>query len=250
MGTETIAVSGAAGQLGRAIVRDLKHAGYQVFGFDMVEPSEDILNSIDYFETVDISDRAAVENALGGAVKALGSLDGMVCNAGVSVFEPFMERPEQSVDFVYQVNLRGTINCIITFLALELNNQTATPRSIVNVASMYGVVSPDPRIYLDLDRKNSEIYGATKAGVIQLTKYYAVHARNMGVRVNCVSPGGVLNEEEPQGEGFQKEYALRCPLGRLAFDHEIAHAISFLLSDKASYINGHNLVVDGGFSSW
>ena len=70
------------------------------------------------------------------------------------------------------------------------------------------------------------------------------------MRVNCVSPGGVLNEKNPQGEGFQKEYASRCPMGRMAKDTEIANAVAFLISDAASYVNGHNLIVDGGFSCW
>jgi NAD(P)-dependent dehydrogenase (short-subunit alcohol dehydrogenase family) len=124
--------------------------------------------------------------------------------------------------------------------------------SVVNVASHYGIISPDPRIYTDCNRRNSEIYGATKAGVIQMTKYFAVNAREDGanVRVNAVAPGGILNEDNPQGHDFQKLYSERCPMQRMAYVNEMSGPILFLLSSDAAYINGHTIVVDGGMSVW
>ena len=86
--------------------------------------------------------------------------------------------------------------------------------SIVNIGSHYGAISPDPRIYTDCNRKNSEIYGATKAAVIQMTKYFAVHSAEYNVRTNAVSPGGILDSDNPQGEDFQKNYSFRCPMGK------------------------------------
>jgi NAD(P)-dependent dehydrogenase (short-subunit alcohol dehydrogenase family) len=120
----------------------------------------------------------------------------------------------------------------------------------VNIASIYGEISPDPKIYLDGDRKNSEVYGATKAGVIQMTKYFAVHLAEKGLRVNAVSPGGIYNPETPQSERFIKEYSKRNPMGRMAMANEILGAILYLSSDTSSYVTGHNLVVDGGMSCW
>lgn len=146
------------------------------------------------------------------------------------------------------VNLKGTLLCSKEFIKHRKEN--GNHGTVVNIASHYGLISPDPRIYIDCDRQNSEIYGATKAGIIQMTRYYAVHAAPFDIRFNSVSPGGVRNPENPQGPEFQKEYNLRCPAGRMAETHEIVGAIIFLLSPAASYINGHNLVVDGGMTCW
>jgi NAD(P)-dependent dehydrogenase (short-subunit alcohol dehydrogenase family) len=146
------------------------------------------------------------------------------------------------------VNVKGTIICTQEFIKHRISR--GGQGSIVNIASHYGLISPDPRIYTDCARKNSEIYGATKAGVIQMTKYYAVHVAEHGIRVNAVSPGGVVNPENPQGVDFQKNYGFRCPMGRMAETNEVVGAVLFLLTPAASYINGHNLVVDGGMSVW
>jgi NAD(P)-dependent dehydrogenase (short-subunit alcohol dehydrogenase family) len=120
--------------------------------------------------------------------------------------------------------------------------------SIVNVASIYGVVAPDPRIYLDdKSQYNSSIYGMTKAAIIQMSKYYAIQFAPYGIRVNTISPGGIKQE---QTITFQKAYIEKTPMRRMAESNEIVDAILFLLSDMSSYITGHNLIVDGGMSAW
>jgi NAD(P)-dependent dehydrogenase (short-subunit alcohol dehydrogenase family) len=142
------------------------------------------------------------------------------------------------------VNVGGTFLC--TREALRLMKDQGRG-SIVNIGSVYGVVSSDPRIYTDCARMNSEVYSASKAGVIQLTKYFAVHAASLGVRVNCVSPGGVFNQ---QGADFVRNYSNRVPLGRMAQDSEICGAVIFLASPEAGYVSGQNIVVDGGLTAW
>ena len=134
----------------------------------------------------------------------------------------------------------------------ELLHKIKVAGSIVNIASHYGIISPDPRIYTDCARRNSEVYGATKAGIIQMTKYFSVNAIADGanIRVNAVAPGGIKNHRNPQGEDFQKNYGKRCPMGRLAETAEIVSPALYLLSEDASYINGHTLVIDGGMTAW
>jgi NAD(P)-dependent dehydrogenase (short-subunit alcohol dehydrogenase family) len=120
--------------------------------------------------------------------------------------------------------------------------------NIINIGSMYGVVSPDPRMYGDESSLRSpEVYAASKAGVIQLTRYLAVHLAAHNIRVNCLSPGGVFND---QTEEFSKSYNARVPLGRMAKPEDMKGALVFLASDASSYVTGHNLVVDGGFTIW
>ena len=85
-----------------------------------------------------------------------------------------------------------------------------------------------------------------------LTKYFSVNALSDGanIRVNAVAPGGIKNHQNPQGEDFQKNYGKRCPMGRLAETKEIVSPVLYLLSEDASYINGHTLVIDGGMTAW
>jgi NAD(P)-dependent dehydrogenase (short-subunit alcohol dehydrogenase family) len=83
-----------------------------------------------------------------------------------------------------------------------------------------------------------------------MTKYFAVHAAEYGIRTNAVSPGGIRNPDNPQGENFQQNYGYRCPMGRMAETHEMIGAVLFLLSPAANYINGQNIVVDGGTTCW
>ena len=131
---------------------------------------------------------------------------------------------------------------LLTMLLAE----SANP-AIVNIGSIYGVVSSDPRIYTDCSRMNSEAYSASKAGVIQLTKYFSAHLAEHKIRVNCVSPGGIFNN---QGDDFVKNYSHRTPFSRMATVDEICGAIIFLASIDSNYITGQNIIVDGGFTSW
>jgi len=121
--------------------------------------------------------------------------------------------------------------------------------SIVNVSSIYGLISPDFRIYEgDPEQYNSAAYGASKAGIIQLTKYRAAAAMaNFEICVNAVSPGGIYQDHHPK---FNKLYSERVPMKRMTQPEEIVNAILFLLSPPSSYITGQNIVVDGGMSIW
>lgn len=252
---ETILVTGAAGQLGSSIVNGLLDCNSLVIATDTsMRQLVECTNRYGWDkETVlltdcDIRDLASISDAINNNGGPFAHVTGLVANAGVSVFEHYLERPEESIDWVMDVNIKGTLLCIREFIKHRKSHGSGG--SIVNIASHYGVVSPDPRIYTDCDRKNSEIYGATKAGIIQMTKYFAVHAAEYGIRTNAVSPGGIRNPDHPQGEAFQKNYSYRCPMGRMAETDEIIGAILFLLSPAASYINGQNIVIDGGTTCW
>ena len=248
-------VTGVAGQIGQGLVSAIIGAGGRVLGLDI---SGDRMQGIAsekgwtakqvHLKEVDIRDAKKVEEAFDEGLSVFGDITGQINNAAVSVFDPWAERTDEDFDLVMQVNLKGTFHCIRAFLAHHLKNNTEG--SIVNIASHYGIVSPDPRIYTDCARRNSEVYGASKAGVIQMTKYFAVNTEGAKVRVNAVAPGGVRDPITPQGADFQKRYSERCPMGRMAETIEIVGPVLFLLSPLASYINGHTLVVDGGSTSW
>ena len=236
---EVVLLTGANGQLGREINKNLTHR-YDIINLDVSYPNE----KCDFhYRNVDISNLDAVREVYNDI-----NPDVVINNAGISVFSSFMERTIDELDHIYSVNLKGTINMINEFAKINKDNKDA--KRIVNIASLYGVISADPRIYTDCARNSPEIYAATKAGVIQLTKYYCVHLRDLNIRVNSVSPGGIFNPDAPQGDDFVKNYSYRCPMGRMGSVEEVAKGVRFLVSSDSSYVNGHNLVIDGGSSSW
>lgn len=240
-------LTGANGQLGRASAKILKELGAKVIGGDVQEKSEN-KNLKDYIQ-VDITISEQVNRAIESTFKKYGRIDCLINNAGVSTFENFEDRSEENFDWVMDVNLKGTFFCIQNFVK-HFDLAKLKSGRIINIASFYGVISPDPRIYIDLPRKNSEVYGATKAGIIQMTKYFAVHLAERNINVNCISPGGIFNAENPQGPEFQKAFAYRCPQKRMAKQEEIVSALPYLMSPASSYVNGVNLVIDGGMSCW
>ena len=133
--------------------------------------------------------------------------------------------------------------------------------SVVFISSIYGIVGNDhsiykgsnlAKVYSNKNQSNkiysSSAYNASKGGLISLTKFLAGYWPGRNIRFNCVSPGGIKNNKE--NKTFVKKYSKKVPLNRKANLREISEAIIFLLSDKSNYINGHNLVVDGGFTTW
>ena len=147
------------------------------------------------------------------------------------------------------VNVNGMFLCCQT-VAREMEKNRAG--SIINISSIYGMVAPDQRIYQGSFYEGREIntpliYSTSKGAVISLTRYLATYLAKYGIRVNTVTPGGVYSG---QNEMFVKKYSEKCPLGRMAQPEEIFSAVYFLASDASSYITGHNLIVDGGWSVW
>ena len=117
--------------------------------------------------------------------------------------------------------------------------------SVVNIASTYGIVAPDFTIYDGTEMTSPAAYAAIKGGIINMTKYFASYLGKHNVRFNCVSPGGIFDNQNPI---FVANYEKKVPLKRMGKPVDIAPSISFLLSDDAGYITGHNLVVDGGWT--
>ena len=150
-----------------------------------------------------------------------------------------------------------TVNVDAVFLAVRELGPGMAERgngSIINVASIYGVVGPDQRIYegswyedLGGAINTPMIYAATKGAIISMTRYLATYWGSKGVRCNCLTPGGVASG---QNEEFDKRYSERVPMGRMAKANEMMGAMIYLASDASTYVNGQNIIVDGGWTAW
>lgn len=118
--------------------------------------------------------------------------------------------------------------------------------SIINISSIYGVVSNDPTIYAETSMVQPPTYNFVKAGMINYTRYLACYYGKQGIRANCISPGGYFNQ---QPQPFVDQYCQRVPVGRMLGNDDIQGAVVFLASDASTYVTGHNLMVDGGWTS-
>tara|TARA_B100000315_G_scaffold164043_1_gene152635 strand:- start:6026 stop:6739 length:714 start_codon:yes stop_codon:yes gene_type:complete len=232
-------ITGSESQLGKVYINRLLELNYRIIGFDAFPETEN--SRIEYFR-VDITSQREISSVI---EKIQGNIDVLVNNAGVSVFSSFEERTEEELDFVMGANLKGTI-----LMIQAVFNRFFKPQKkgcIVNIGSIYGVVAGDMRIYNEEDRRTPEIYGATKAAVINLTKYFAAYMAPYNVRVNCISPGGIFNHQDSE---FVSKYSLKVPMGRMGKETELLSTLEYLVSDESCYVTGQNIVVDGGLTVW
>ena len=236
-----VLITGSNGQLGRAFSSFLFEAGHTLVLVDKKIDEDNFPNSKRvFFENIDLTANGSLDE-IG---RKHGDVDVLINNAGVGVFTDFLEREEWEIKEAIMLNLHVPI--FLTKLLLQGMVQRRNG-NIINIASLYGVVSSDYRIYGDSGRNNSETYSATKAGLIGFTKYVAANFGHLNIRCNSITPGGVRKK---QSKDFVKNYEMRTPLGRMASEADIVAGLEFLISSKSEYVTGHNLIIDGGFSAW
>jgi NAD(P)-dependent dehydrogenase (short-subunit alcohol dehydrogenase family) len=247
-------VTGGLGQLGSVYAAGLAERGMRVAVFDIVagSPAEGVRS----YE-VDITDRAALEEAEQAVERDLGVPHLLVNNAGLDSppdapaeeVGPFETYPEESFDAVMDVNVKGTLlSCQVVGGAMAREGRG----SIVNVSSIYGLLSPVQDLYaFRRDRGETFVkpvaYSVSKSAILNLTRYLATYWATSGVRVNTLTLGGVFDEQPRE---FLDAYEARVPLGRMLDAQEALGAVVFLASDASSYVTGANVVVDGGWSAW
>jgi len=252
-------VTGAAGQLGGEYVRTLLKAGASVAAFDIhPENPKGGLRSINSEKLIlvktDIGNRKSIEQGLETVTSRLGDPDVLINNAAIDAppnadeqeTGPFETYPESSWEIMMDINLKGMFLCC----QVIGGHMARTGRgSIINISSIYGILSPDQRIYEYKDKPfiKPVTYAVSKGGVLNLTRYLATYWAKKGVRVNTLTLGGVFNNQD---ETFLKNYSNKVPLGRMARQDEYNGAVLFLASDASSYMTGANLIIDGGFSCW
>lgn len=151
-------------------------------------------------------------------------------------------------DWNYDIDM--SINSVFRITKTAFPDLQKSKGVILNVASMYGHVAPDYRIYEGTAFSNPPSYGVAKAGVIQFTKYLASFLSPHGIRVNALSPGAFPHEATQKNAEFMARLGAKNPIGRIGYPHELKGAVALLCSDAGSYITGQNLCVDGGWAAW
>ena len=245
-----VLLTGANGRLGQVYAVALLTSGAFVYVSDIqdaINPAlESVMkgNGLTQYEYIKVD--VTSEESLHVAESHIGTaVDVLINNAGAKgVKGPFETRKVEDIDAVHAVHIKGTILCSKIFSEKMI---VVKKGKIINIASIYGMVAPDKKIYDDPAKINSEVYGATKAGVIQLTKYFAAYLGEYGITANCISPGGVFHDG--QSTIFVKNYCAKTPLGRMASPEDLTDIVCFLSSDGSNYISGQNIAVDGGFTS-
>ncbi len=194
---------------------------------------------------LDIGDEESILAAVRGAAQKFGGLHGMVNATFGSTGKRFEELTAADFDRTNRLNLTGSF-----ILAREAAKHMSAGGAMVLYASMYGVVAPNPANYPGDMAPNPIEYGAGKAGMIQMVRYMAGHFGPAGIRVNAVAPGPYPHQATQDDSVFMGNLARQTMLGRIGRQDEMAGPTAFLLSDAASYITGHCLNVDGGWTAW
>lgn len=261
---EVAVVTGAFGKLGPLWIETLLDAGARVLALDRLGaphsfPFAQLEKATDpdrlLVAHADVRDRAALERARERCALSLGVPSVLVNNAGID--EPpgasagrhrLDEIPFEVSRAIFEVNALGLFLVSQVFGA----RMVALGRgSIVNIGSLYAEVAPDARLYDHLGADPPFVkppaYGASKAAVVNLTRYLATHWAGSGVRVNALSPGGVRGGQDAE---FQRKFCARVPLGRMAELDDLRGPLLFLASRASAYVTGTELVVDGGFTAW
>jgi NAD(P)-dependent dehydrogenase (short-subunit alcohol dehydrogenase family) len=237
-------VTGAARGIGLAVARKFLAEGWRVALLDI--EGELLWNSVEALKAAgntlglhcDVSDAGAVASAFAEIERRFGRLDALVNNAGIAVFAPLLETSNEDWRRVLEVNLTGPFLCTKTAVPLMREHGGG---AIVNITSISAVRASTLR----------SAYGTSKAGLAHLTKQLAVELASLGIRVNGVAPGPVETAmaKAVHTAEIRADYHDAIPLNRYGLEEELAEAVFFLCSDRASYITGQILAVDGGFDA-
>lgn len=258
---DVVIITGVSGQLGSQCARAFLERAACVMGLDL-KPSQAVhalarrFPGRFLFAGCDVTRSASLKRALATTRNRFGEPTVLVNNAAIDApphaplaeTGPFETYPDASWDHIMEVNVKGVYLASKVFGAAMARNHRG---SIVNVSSIYGVVSPDQSLY-EYRRRRGEVfykpvaYAVSKSAVLNLTRYLAVYWAKQGVRVNTLVLAGVENRQDPQ---FLDAYCGRIPIGRMAASDEYCGALVFLASRASCYMTGAQLVLDGGWTA-
>lgn len=252
-------ITGGAGMLGTEYARALAGAGARVALFDILKPTplarhakrlakecgSDVLGV-----SIDVTNEKDVARAVKRVIRTFGRIDILVNNAALTDlsgaynrFAPYEDFPLVLWKKEVEVTLTGSF---LVMRAVAPHMMKAKSGVVVNIASVYGAVGPDNRIY-EKGKFRSIAYATAKSGIYNFTRALASYFAPYGIRVNTLTLGGVF---AGHGRRFTKAYGARAMLGRMMRREECRGPMLFLSSDASSYMTGANLIIDGGWTAW
>jgi NAD(P)-dependent dehydrogenase (short-subunit alcohol dehydrogenase family) len=235
-----IAVTGSSGLIGKVIMQYLEKAGATAIGLD-IKPGEGQQHSM----LCDTTSESDVKKSIDQICHKYGRIDGWINNAYPRTPDWGKKLEEVTMDS-WKTNVDLHMNSYFMCSKMALEQMKGQRKGcVINMGSIYGVQAPDFTLYEGTEMTSAVGYSAIKGGIINLTKYLAAYYGKFGIRVNAVSPGGIFDN---QPASFLSNYEKKVPLKRMGNPEDIAPSIVFLMSDEASYITGHNLLVDGGWT--
>ncbi len=237
-----IVVVGGKGMLGKEFVKQIRANGGIAIDADINLKSDIEAHELE----CNITDEASISNLIAVVLKKFGRIDGWVNTAyprtddwGTKIDTISFDSWKKNVD----MHMNGY------FIASKLAIDAMLPAksgSLINISSIYGVVGPDFTVYEGTEMTMPAAYSAIKGGLTNLGQYLASYYGKSGIRVNTISPGGIFDN---QPASFLENYNKKVPLKRMGTPQDIAPAVVYLLSDASSYVTGHNLIIDGGWTA-
>jgi NAD(P)-dependent dehydrogenase (short-subunit alcohol dehydrogenase family) len=256
LNNRTALVTGGAGYLGTEISYTLAELGANVIiasrdAKKCQQRCDEIARDLDgkvrtLAIGLDLLDKQSIERCFEEIHKHFEHVDILVNNAwsgNKNSWETINDR-----DWNYDIDM--SLNSVFRITKTAFPDLQRSKGVILNVASMYGHIAPDYRIYEGTTFANPPSYGVAKAGVIQFTKYLASFLSPHGIRVNAISPGAFPHEATQQHAMFMGRLGAKNPMGRIGYPHELKGVVALLCSDAGSYITGQNICVDGGWAAW
>jgi len=237
-----IVVTGGNGLLGKEIISKILLAGGFCINVDISHETSADLSTL----KCDITNPTEVEESIKLVIEKYSRIDGLVNNAYPRTSDwglKFEHIPYTS----WQKNVDSQMNSYFHF-SQQVSKYMVANRtgSIVNIASVYGVVGPDFGVYDGTEMTMPAAYSAIKGGIINFSRYLASYLGPHNVRVNVVSPGGIFDNQNPI---FVENYNKKVPMRRMGNPEDISPAVVFLLSDDTKYLTGQNIIVDGGWTA-
>lgn len=253
---KTVILTGGCGNLGRVMAKHLLEYGANLYIADVIDtPLEELTGQNVHYIKCDLSNSESIRNMLNQVDAETGHIDCMINNAayggGAGGKKMTKTRVEDFDDETWAYGLDGTVGvtfrCLREIIPFMKKNGKG---SIVNIASMYGIVAPDHSIYGDTGNNSPITYGAGKSGVVQLTKYMASYLAKDGIRVNSITPGPFPKITPQSDMDFIQKLNNKTMIGRTGRPEELAGPLILLCSDASSFMTGTNVIVDGGWTAW
>ena len=247
-----VVITGGAGLIGKELVKGLAEFGADVIVADVdknngkkVENKLKQQNLNVVFKYLDITKEKSIVNLIKYIKRKYRSIDIWINNAYPRTND--WNKKLEDIKFSswkknIDAHLNGYFICCQKICEVMKKQRSG---SIINFGSIYGTVGPEFSIYKGINMTVPAPYSAIKGGIINFTKYLASYYGKYNVRVNCVSPGGVYNNQPIK---FVRRYNARTPLRRMASKEDIVGGVIYLVSDASKYVTGHNLIIDGGWT--